>query len=144
MASDPTVFRLFAALAADIEASLPVIRSARAKAGQAVWERRRPLADGIVLLIPQMLGQFGGQTRSSTALTSSGKNPPSPVSRSPSASIRSSAASSISSLISALRNSRAVTGATTDETADGSHAPGSEIPEPLTTDFATDMRCALS
>ncbi|WP_460529034.1 transposase, partial [Flindersiella endophytica] len=44
VASDPTVSRLFSTLAADIDAALPAIRSARADARQAVWERRRPLA----------------------------------------------------------------------------------------------------
>jgi Transposase DDE domain group 1 len=44
VASDPTVSRLFSTLAADIEASLSAIRTARADARQAVWERRRPLA----------------------------------------------------------------------------------------------------
>ncbi len=43
-ASDPTVSRLIAALAADIEFSLPAIRAARAQARAAVWARRRPLA----------------------------------------------------------------------------------------------------
>jgi hypothetical protein len=43
VASDPTVSRLIGALAADIEASLPAIRSARAAARAAVWGRRRPL-----------------------------------------------------------------------------------------------------
>jgi hypothetical protein len=44
VASDPTVSRLVAALAADVGASLPVIRAARARARAAVWARRRPLA----------------------------------------------------------------------------------------------------
>jgi hypothetical protein len=44
VASDPTVSRLIAALAADIEVSLPAIRAARAQARAAVWARRRPLA----------------------------------------------------------------------------------------------------
>jgi hypothetical protein len=44
VASDPTVSRLIAALAADIEVALPAIRAARAAARQAVWARRRPLA----------------------------------------------------------------------------------------------------
>ena len=44
VASDPTVSRLVAALAADIDASLAAIRAARATARAAVWARRRPLA----------------------------------------------------------------------------------------------------
>jgi hypothetical protein len=44
VASDPTVSRLISALAADVEASLPAIRAARAQARAAVWARRRPLA----------------------------------------------------------------------------------------------------
>jgi hypothetical protein len=44
VASDPTVSRLISTLAADIEASLPAIREARACARSAVWQRRRPLA----------------------------------------------------------------------------------------------------
>jgi hypothetical protein len=44
VASDPTVSRLIAALAADVEVSLPAIRAARAQARAAVWARRRPLA----------------------------------------------------------------------------------------------------
>lgn len=43
VASDPTVSRLIAALAADVEQSLPAIRAARATARTAVWGRRRPL-----------------------------------------------------------------------------------------------------
>jgi hypothetical protein len=42
--SDPTVSRLVAALAADVETSLPALRAARAQARAAVWGRRRPLA----------------------------------------------------------------------------------------------------
>ena len=44
VASDPTVSRLIAALAADIDSSLPAIRAAHARARAAVWARRRPLA----------------------------------------------------------------------------------------------------
>lgn len=44
VASDPTVSRLVSTLAADIDAVLPAIRAARAKARVAVWARRRPLA----------------------------------------------------------------------------------------------------
>jgi hypothetical protein len=44
VASDPTVCRLMAVLAADIDAVLPAIRLARAQARAAVWARRRPLA----------------------------------------------------------------------------------------------------
>ena len=43
VASDPTVSRLIAALAADIDGSLPAIRAAHAQARAAVWARRRPL-----------------------------------------------------------------------------------------------------
>jgi len=44
VASDPTVSRLVAALATDIDDALPAIRAARAVARQKVWSRRRPLA----------------------------------------------------------------------------------------------------
>ena len=44
VASDPTVSRVVAALAADIDASLPAIRAAHASARAAVWAHRRPLA----------------------------------------------------------------------------------------------------
>lgn len=44
VASDPTVSRLVAALAADIDVALPAIRAARAQARSAAWTRRRPLA----------------------------------------------------------------------------------------------------
>jgi hypothetical protein len=44
VASDPTVSRLIAVLAADVEVSLPAIRAARARARATVWARRRPLA----------------------------------------------------------------------------------------------------
>ena len=44
VASDPTVSRLIAALATDIDDALPAIRAARAVARQKVWARRRPLA----------------------------------------------------------------------------------------------------
>ena len=44
VASDPTVSRLVATLAADVENTLPAIRDARAQARTAVWARRRPLA----------------------------------------------------------------------------------------------------
>jgi hypothetical protein len=44
VASDPTVSRVIAALAADVETALPAIRTARARARAAVWARRRPLA----------------------------------------------------------------------------------------------------
>jgi DDE family transposase len=43
VASDPTVSRLIARLAGDIDTTLPAIRAARARARDAVWERRRPL-----------------------------------------------------------------------------------------------------
>ncbi|PZF81311.1 IS1380 family transposase, partial [Jiangella anatolica] len=43
VASDPTVSRVIAKLADDIDASLPAIRAARAQARAAVWGRRRPL-----------------------------------------------------------------------------------------------------
>ena len=44
VASDPTVSRLFTALAADVDAAVAAIRQARADARAAVWDRRRPLA----------------------------------------------------------------------------------------------------
>ena len=44
VASDPTVLRVVAALAADIDVSLPAIRAARATACVSVWARSRPLA----------------------------------------------------------------------------------------------------
>lgn len=44
VASDPTVSRLFAALAGDVEEAVAAIRRARADARAAVWARRRPLA----------------------------------------------------------------------------------------------------
>lgn len=44
VASDPTVSRLFSALAVDVETTVAVIREARALARAAVWARRRPLA----------------------------------------------------------------------------------------------------
>lgn len=44
VASDPTVSRLVAALAGDIDRALPAIRAARAAARAAVWHRRRALA----------------------------------------------------------------------------------------------------
>jgi hypothetical protein len=44
VASDPTVSRLFAALAGDVDAAVAAIRQARASARAAVWARRRPLA----------------------------------------------------------------------------------------------------
>ena len=44
VASDPTVSRVIARLAADADQVLPAIRAAHAKARAAVWARRRPLA----------------------------------------------------------------------------------------------------
>jgi hypothetical protein len=44
VASDPTVSRLFADLAADVDAAVVAIRQARADARAMVWARRRPLA----------------------------------------------------------------------------------------------------
>ena len=44
VASDPTVSRVIASLADDVDAVLPAIRAARANARAAVWARRRPLA----------------------------------------------------------------------------------------------------
>lgn len=43
VASDPTVSRLFTALAGDVDAAVAAIRHARADARAAVWARRRPL-----------------------------------------------------------------------------------------------------
>jgi hypothetical protein len=44
VASDPTVSRLFATLAGDVEAAISVIRQARARARAVLWSRRRPVA----------------------------------------------------------------------------------------------------
>jgi len=44
VASDPTVSRLFTALAADVDSAVAAIRQARGQARAAVWARRRPLA----------------------------------------------------------------------------------------------------
>ena len=44
VASDPTVSRVFAALAGDVDAAVAAIRQARADARAAAWARRRPLA----------------------------------------------------------------------------------------------------
>jgi DDE family transposase len=44
VASDPTVSRLFTALAADVDEAVAAIRDVRAQARAAVWSRRRPLA----------------------------------------------------------------------------------------------------
>lgn len=44
VASDPTVSRLFAALASDVDAAVTAIRGARAAARASVWARHRPLA----------------------------------------------------------------------------------------------------
>jgi Transposase DDE domain group 1 len=44
VASDPTISRGVARLAADVDTALPAIRAAHAEARSAVWARRRPLA----------------------------------------------------------------------------------------------------
>ena len=44
VASDATVSRLIATLAADIDIALPAIRAAHAAARRWVWTRQRPLA----------------------------------------------------------------------------------------------------
>jgi hypothetical protein len=44
VASDPTVSRVFAALAADVDDAVAAIRGVRARARAAAWSRRRPLA----------------------------------------------------------------------------------------------------
>jgi Transposase DDE domain group 1 len=44
VASDPTVSRVFAALAADVDEAVAAIRAVRAQARAASWARRRPLA----------------------------------------------------------------------------------------------------
>jgi hypothetical protein len=44
VASDPTVSRVFAALAVDVDDAVTAIREVRARARSAVWDRRRPLA----------------------------------------------------------------------------------------------------
>jgi hypothetical protein len=43
VASDPTVSRVFTALAADVDEAVALIRQVRARARAAVWARRRPL-----------------------------------------------------------------------------------------------------
>lgn len=43
VASDPTVSRLVATLAADVDAAVTAIRAARAEARERVWSRRRPV-----------------------------------------------------------------------------------------------------
>jgi hypothetical protein len=43
VASDPTVSRVFTALAGDVDEAVAAIRQARARARAAVWARRRPL-----------------------------------------------------------------------------------------------------
>jgi len=50
VASDPTVSRLIGTLAADPEAVLTAIRSARASARAAAWTAARPVADGQVIV----------------------------------------------------------------------------------------------
>jgi hypothetical protein len=57
VASDPTVSRLFATLAADVDAAVSAIRQARARARAVLWSQRRPLggtlerrADGQVIV----------------------------------------------------------------------------------------------
>jgi hypothetical protein len=47
VASDPTVSRVFAALAADVDEAVAAIRRVRARARAAVWTRRRPLPGGL-------------------------------------------------------------------------------------------------
>lgn len=44
VASDPTISRVFATLAGDVDAAVAAIRGARAAARAAAWTRRRPLA----------------------------------------------------------------------------------------------------
>jgi hypothetical protein len=44
VASDPTLSRVFAALAVDVDDAVAAIRDARARARAATWARRRPLA----------------------------------------------------------------------------------------------------
>lgn len=44
VASDPTVSRVFAALAGDVDTAVAAIRQARSEARGRVWSRRRPLA----------------------------------------------------------------------------------------------------
>src|SRR5688572_26216531 len=45
VASDPTICRVFAALAGDVDQAVAAIRQARADARAAVWRHRHPLAD---------------------------------------------------------------------------------------------------
>jgi hypothetical protein len=50
VASDPTVSRLVAVLAEDVDAAVAAIRAARAFARERVWSRHRPVADGMVVV----------------------------------------------------------------------------------------------
>lgn len=47
VASDPTISRVFAALAADVDEAVMAIRDARAQARAAAWARQRPLTGGV-------------------------------------------------------------------------------------------------
>ena len=51
VASDPTISRLLDTLAADVDASIAAIRSARATARAKVWGHRSPLADDAQVII---------------------------------------------------------------------------------------------
>ena len=50
VASDPTVSRLIATLADDVDAVVTAIRAARAAARQRVWAARRPVGDGSMIV----------------------------------------------------------------------------------------------
>jgi hypothetical protein len=50
VASDPTVSRLIATLADDVDAVVTAIRAARAAARQRVWAARRPVGDGPMIV----------------------------------------------------------------------------------------------
>jgi hypothetical protein len=76
VASDPTVSRLIATLAGDVEVATAAIRTARADARARVWGRRRPVAgrtggqvivdlDGVLAAAHSGLGRCGAdvQTR---------------------------------------------------------------------------------
>ena len=50
VASDPTVSRLIAQLADDVDQVVPALRAARAAARERVWSLQRPVADGVVIV----------------------------------------------------------------------------------------------
>ena len=79
VASDPTVSRLIATLAGDVEAATAAIRTARAGPVQRVWARRRPVAGGAVgqvivdldwMLVTAHSDKEGARRRSNAATAS--------------------------------------------------------------------------